>query len=225
MTALHAHRIPIADRTLPAWVRSRNGRRTGPGALACLAALALLLGMAGCGASSPAPPDASALYYFKQGNEALKRDDYRSAIAGYERAIAEDPAQPDIFYNLGLAYYRAQRYRMAVDAWSEAVRLHPAFPEAHFNLALAYDKLYNLDAADHHYNRYRALIDGEAGTVSTAAAQPARAGRPTGPQSRAPPPTGGLTGQPRVKREAPAPPNPQQGSEKWWTQDRFLPNR
>lgn len=128
-----------------------------PALLAC----AVVLALAGCSApSQDRETSLSALHYFNKGNAAFMAEDYGRAINHYRRALTFDENTADIHYNLGLAYYRAISYDQAIQALQKAVALDPGFPEAHHNLALAYDKIYDMEGANLHFNRYRALVAG-----------------------------------------------------------------
>jgi Flp pilus assembly protein TadD len=144
--------------------------------------MALLLAASGCAATSA--PSLSALHYFRAGNNAYQAEDYRHAIALYRRALQYDDGAADFHYNLGLAYYRVEAYEDAVQAYQRALAIDPELADAHHNLALAYHKLYNLTAADHHYNTYLRLVTGPRQNDDAAT------GTPTGT------PTGTVTGSP-----------------------------
>ncbi len=122
------------------------------------ALLAVLLAalLAGCSGASP-EQEASALHYFRAGNQAYAKADFRMAISHFEKAAAMAPGSADIQYNLGLALFQAGDYAAAVSAYGRALRLDNDFAEAHHNMALAYDKLYKPNAAHRHFNRYREL--------------------------------------------------------------------
>ena len=47
----------------------------------------------------------SALYYFEEGNSALKQRDYQMAIWNYQKAINLDSESANFHYNLGLVYF------------------------------------------------------------------------------------------------------------------------
>ncbi len=124
-------------------------------------AWAVVLALAGCSATSQSQETRlSALHYFNKGNAAFMAEDYGRAINHYRLALTFDESTADIHYNLGLAYYRAISYDQAIDALQKAVALDPNFPEAHHNLALAYNKIYDMEGANLHFNRYRALLAG-----------------------------------------------------------------
>lgn len=250
---------------------------------ALLLAVLLVLMLSACG--NPQEARISALQYFNQGNQAFQKADYGGAVRHYNRALELDRQSPDIHYNLGLAYYQSGQLERAVKAYHQALRLSPDFADAHMNLALAYDKLYNLDTANHHYNRYRALVAGPGETPQKASARrvsgvPIATGRAGGagggvqlangqqlppglsmnalqqaanrqikqqkksktaasgkrimpktavnngavPQARR------AVNTPAVNTKAAAskganPNNNQEGSDKWWIQDRFIPNQ
>jgi tetratricopeptide (TPR) repeat protein len=122
----------------------------------CGLLLSLILA-AGC-SSQRADSEASALDYFKRGNQAFQKEDYRHAIRMYRQASVMDPRSAVIQYNLGLACYEAETYPEAVQAYTRALQLDPTLAEAHRNLALTEDRLYHLDAAQSHYNAYQALV-------------------------------------------------------------------
>jgi tetratricopeptide (TPR) repeat protein len=136
---------------------------------ACVLAASLL---AAC--SSQKDQAASALHFFKRGNQAYAEEDYARAIRLYTQAIALDDRSPALYFNLGLTYFRVDANEEAVKAYSKALKLDPAFAEAQLNLALAYDRLYNAEAARAAYNAYQDLVRGqkqagEPGKAQTAA--------------------------------------------------------
>ena len=70
--------------------------------------------------------------YGQTGNHQLELACYeKAASAGYNR-------DPDLFYNLGMAYGELNRVPEAVSAFKTAVALNPESPEYHFGLGLAY---------------------------------------------------------------------------------------
>ena len=113
--------------------------------------------LAGC-SSSRSDQEATALDFFKRGNAAFQKEDYRHAVRMYQQAATLDPRSPIIQYNLGLAFYEAQTYGEAARAYNRALELDPNMAEAHRNLALVEDRLYNLESAQTHYNIYQAMM-------------------------------------------------------------------
>jgi len=74
------------------------------------------------------------------GDRLLKEGKLSQAIAQYEKAIAEDPANAGAHNNVGIALERqltADSARQAVDHYRKAIELEPEFAEAHFNLGNA----------------------------------------------------------------------------------------
>jgi tetratricopeptide (TPR) repeat protein len=214
------------------------------------AGLVLLLAatvMVGC-SSSRSDQEASALDFFKKGNAAFQKEDYRHAVRMYQQAATLDPRSPVIQYNLGLAFYQAQTYGEAVRAYSRALELDPTMAEAHRNMALAEDRLYNLESAQTHYNIYQAMMreraqkaGDDAAAKDKSAGAPATAAAPAKAKMSAPIPGASVNkpasraGQPEavsaLRRfdkdgkvvgsgpESDKPAKPQGGDGKWWTQD------
>ncbi len=209
--------------------------------------LVALLFAAGC-SGSRADNEATALDFFKRGNAAYQKEDYRHAIRMYQQAATLDPRSPVIQYNLGLACYQAQTYPEAVQAYARALQLDPNMAEAHRNLALVQDRLYDLDSAQAHYNTYQAMVRAQQAKADAAPAD--------GAADAAAKPANGAAGPDGVKKPArPAPKQsasaardgaPQSVSElrrfggdakkndstaksgddaKWWTQDSTPRNR
>lgn len=196
----------------------------------CWLVLASLL-VVGCSSARP-DNEATALDFFKRGNAAFQKEDYRHAIRMYQQAATLDPRSPTIQYNLGLAFYEAQSYTDAVGAYTRALKLDPSMAEAHRNLALAEDRLYNLDAAQTHFNIYQAMMrarepkgdSSPGGTVQAAPPKPSRApaeyAAPAAGTMGAPEPVsqlrryGGENGTAKPS-DSPAKSG---GDNKWWTQ-------
>jgi len=99
------------------------------GARACAALLALALVAAGC-------DKFSARVEFKKGNSAYKNEEYREAIAAYQRGLALDPEAKAVWRSLGLAamaLYRpgdtsadnAQYAKQAIDAFQNYLQEFP----------------------------------------------------------------------------------------------------
>ena len=84
---------------------------------------------------------------FEKALEYQKKNDFDNAIKWYIKAVEEDDTYEQAFYNLGLAYYAANRIGLASDAFARAVQLNPAFTQARYNCALAEYRLGHNDRA------------------------------------------------------------------------------
>jgi len=100
----------------------------------------------------------SALYYFEEGNSALKHRDYQIAIWNYQKAISLDSESPNFHYNLGLTYYEIGNYTESIDSFKKVEKLVPNQTDTYYNLALAHYKLSNSRMADIYYNRYQDML-------------------------------------------------------------------
>ena len=72
---------------------------------------------------------------WKQGNDAYFRGDYSAAIAAFSELDKQGILSPDLFANLGLAYYRQGQLGRAIWALERATALDPDADDAKFNLA------------------------------------------------------------------------------------------
>ncbi|MCW3084964.1 MAG: hypothetical protein JWP12_2330 [Bacteroidetes bacterium] len=70
-------------------------------------------------------------------NEALKigGKDPQKAITFLEKAVACDPSNPDLWYNLGGACYTVQNYQRAREAWTQTLVLKQDYEQAKQGLA------------------------------------------------------------------------------------------
>jgi putative oxidoreductase len=99
------------------------------------AVAALLLVVAGgsqasqsfsAGASAPAAvADA-----FTQGQEAIKRRDYKAASGFFRRALQDQPNNPDVLNMLGFSERKQGNLDEALEYYQKALTLRPRFPEA-----------------------------------------------------------------------------------------------
>ncbi|MEM7163349.1 MAG: tetratricopeptide repeat protein [Bacteroidota bacterium] len=73
---------------------------------------------------------------FDLGNTAYKEGNYTEAINHYEDLI-EDYQSPDLFKNLGNAYFRQNELGKAILFYEKALKINPSDEDALFNLAYA----------------------------------------------------------------------------------------
>ncbi|MBC7170775.1 MAG: hypothetical protein H5U40_00020, partial [Polyangiaceae bacterium] len=117
-------------------------------------ALALLL--VGVALFVPGPAFAEPLReIFSAANRAYFAGDFESAITGYERLVDAGIADPDVFYNLGLAHARRSSYGKAIVAFEKSLVLRPGDADA--------EKA--LDSVREAVAQRRATREGEATTV------------------------------------------------------------
>ena len=74
---------------------------------------------------------------WKRGNEAHLRGDYAAAAAAYEQLDKQHVVSADLYYNLGVTYFRQQKLGPAIWAFERALVVAPDDDDARFNLAQA----------------------------------------------------------------------------------------
>jgi len=77
----------------------------------------------------------------QQADSAYNAEDYRLAIELYNKSIAEEGKSSDILYNLGNAYYRADKPGKAVVYYQRALRLDPTNEDARTNLEFVQSRI------------------------------------------------------------------------------------
>lgn len=73
----------------------------------------------------------------KQANESYAKGQYKEAAQQYESILANEGVAPELYYNLGNAYYKTNEIGRSILNYERALRLSPSFDDAHTNLALA----------------------------------------------------------------------------------------
>ncbi|HSQ42408.1 MAG TPA: tetratricopeptide repeat protein [Fibrobacteraceae bacterium] len=71
---------------------------------------------------------------FSQGVQAYRAEKYTAAIDVWDACVQAGIRNPDLFYNLGNAYYRAGQLGRAIWAYESALRLAPANADLNANL-------------------------------------------------------------------------------------------
>jgi hypothetical protein len=74
---------------------------------------------------------------WKRGNEAHLRGDYAAAAAAYEQLDRQHAISADLYYNLGVTYFRQGRLGFAIWAFERSLVVAPDDDDARFNLAQA----------------------------------------------------------------------------------------
>jgi tetratricopeptide (TPR) repeat protein len=80
---------------------------------------------------------------WKNANRCYQQKEYDSAAYYYEQIAAGNPETPEVYYNLGNAYYKLNQIGPAVLNYERTLRLNPAHKEAEDNLSLAQSRIIN----------------------------------------------------------------------------------
>lgn len=72
----------------------------------------------------------------KQANELYKKGNYQEAAQQYENIIANKGVAPELYYNLGNAYYKSSEIGRSILNYERALRLSPNYDDARFNLEM-----------------------------------------------------------------------------------------
>ena len=77
---------------------------------------------------------------FAKANQEYAAGDFKAAIADYEELVRSGQDTPNVFYNLGNAYFRKNNFGHAILNYERALALEPHHPEAQANLRVARDE-------------------------------------------------------------------------------------
>ena len=77
---------------------------------------------------------------FTKANQEYTSGDFKAAIGEYEGLVRAGQDSPNLFYNLGNAYFRQKDFGRAVLNYERALALDPRHPEAQANLRIARDE-------------------------------------------------------------------------------------
>ena len=81
---------------------------------------------------------------FAQANELYQKGKYTEAAEGYENILAEKKESPELYFNLGNAYYKMNKIARSIFNYEKALLLDPNYKDARTNLGYA-----NKMAVDH----------------------------------------------------------------------------
>jgi len=73
----------------------------------------------------------------KQANDLYARGEYADAAKQYEKILSKDGVAPEIYFNLGNAYYKSNEIGRSILNYERAIRLSSSFDDAKVNLELA----------------------------------------------------------------------------------------
>jgi tetratricopeptide (TPR) repeat protein len=74
----------------------------------------------------------------------VQAKDFDQAVAAFEEAVAQKPADPDVFFDAGLAYKSMRDYGRAAEMFRSVTRMKPSNRAAYTQLA-AVSALHFLD--------------------------------------------------------------------------------
>lgn len=70
-------------------------------------------------------------------NEAYDNGDYNTAINGYLLLLEKGKRTPEVYHNLGNAYFKSDKIGLAIAAFHHAIKIDPSFAPARENLYYA----------------------------------------------------------------------------------------
>lgn len=73
----------------------------------------------------------------KQANELYSKGNYADAAKLYEKVLTSKGVAPELYFNLGNAYYKSNEIGHAILNYERALRLTPTFEDARYNLEIA----------------------------------------------------------------------------------------
>ncbi|MDP4239799.1 MAG: tetratricopeptide repeat protein [Bacteroidota bacterium] len=73
----------------------------------------------------------------KQANDLYAKGDYANAAKQYEKILSKEGVAPELYFNLGNAYYKSNEIGRSILNYERALKLSPSFDDARFNLELA----------------------------------------------------------------------------------------
>src|SRR5438552_7391212 len=82
---------------------------------------------------------------FAIANQEYVAGDFKAAIQDYEELVRSGQDTPNLFYNLGNAYFRQKDFGRAILNYERALALEPHPPEADANLRIARDEARGLE--------------------------------------------------------------------------------
>src|SRR5574344_2247346 len=71
----------------------------------------------------------------------MDKGDYQGAIARLKSSIDLDPSVFESYYNLAVAYTKAEDYSNAVDAYEHAIKLNSDFADSYYSLGICEENL------------------------------------------------------------------------------------
>lgn len=73
----------------------------------------------------------------KKANDLYAKGDYQAAANAYEQILLTDGVAPELYFNLGNAYYKSGEVGRSILNYERALRLNPTYDDAKANLEMA----------------------------------------------------------------------------------------
>ncbi|MEW5767042.1 MAG: tetratricopeptide repeat protein [bacterium] len=93
----------------------------------------------------------------RQGRKLLSEGEYDRATEVLTNALKEEPDNPEIYRDMGIAYYKLGQYNQALDKLEKAKQGLPKDSRLIFYMGLVYEKLEKYDQAIEEYSNYTRL--------------------------------------------------------------------
>src|SRR5256714_12486550 len=107
---------------------------------------------------------------FVKANQEFAGGEFKAAIEDYESVVRAGQDAPNLFYNLGNAYFRTKDFGHAILNYERALALDPRHPEAQANLRIARDEAHALELVQSRSERLLAFATANQYAITGAAA-------------------------------------------------------
>jgi hypothetical protein len=107
---------------------------------------------------------------FAKANQEYAAGDFKAAVEDYEDLVRSRQDAPNVFYNLGNAYFRKSDFGRAILNYERALALDPRHPEAQANLRVARDEARALELITSRWERLFAFANENQYAVAAAVA-------------------------------------------------------
>lgn len=110
-----------------------------------------------------------ALEYYEKGEEQSLKQEFKTAIKWYKKAVDEDPKFVEAYDNMGVAYRNLGDFDNAKKAYNKSIELYPEGKMAHQNIGLIYTIEKNYEKALEEYGKVQKIdstdAEGYYGTI------------------------------------------------------------
>lgn len=104
--------------------------------------------------------------FFNQGLDFAGKNQFPEAIDAFQKALAKDPEQPNIWANLGDAQSKTNQIDKAIESFQKAIALKPDDPGLHQNLGVIYGKAGKTTEATEEFKKAAEMNPAGAGAVN-----------------------------------------------------------